>query len=529
MSDFEDIFGESDPELDKELSGGKAPDFNQLFDEGPSVDINKEEFAEVTVMEQDPDPAFKNPKYYNKVLAGVGEEAQRLHAALARFLKSTESKEKTDNRMRLMPAFWNFYEAASEHMIGKASKEKRLLLRFALLLPKLISRDQQVMLSKVVFKDNYHEPVHYIDEWLLLVASGEVNPLAVDEAPVKRVNSDVKQRMEKEKLAGNIDARVAGLRSLAITRRSLEGTAVEELQSITSHMTMDSLSIEMPYSAPQKAALANAMNKLKDLQKMDRDYQTRINEVKNLQTKLDMLDQSLKGGGASAVSASAMRSEIQGLRQMHKMCVGRQGNHFPLLMKSYFSANLNDIATREQVLKVMKDVEALDPGVFKRTFRNQTLRIVPHTIIIPCYGDKGICWEPYEKFNKASSRGRIAIPMFPKKIRIAVLYALADLRWEVAKAKAQYYWMEEGLTGRYYQWFDSRKMKGDVRLSFIEDYILWIDKESEGTQKLDKEVRGIFWRNIPFPKERKEFLKKRGFVYSELSRKDSNIAMSDGY
>ena len=47
-------------------------------------------------------------------------------------------------------------------------------------------------------------------------------------------------------------------------------------------------------------------------------------------------------------------------------------------------------------------------------------------------------------------------------------------------------------------------MKGDVRERFINDYTLWITKEAEGTQKLDREVRGIFWRDIPFPAEIRE-------------------------
>jgi len=72
-------------------------------------------------------------------------------------------------------------------------------------------------------------------------------------------------------------------------------------------------------------------------------------------------------------------------------------------------------------------------------------------------------------------------------------------------------------------------MKGDVKDAFIRDYVLWITKESEGVQKLDREVRGIFWRNLPFPPEVKQKLKNRGFVYAELYKKDQNIAMSDGY
>ena len=159
----------------------------------------------------------------------------------------------------------------------------------------------------------------------------------------------------------------------------------------------------------------------------------------------------------------------------------------------------------------------------------QTNRIVPNIILIPCYGDQGVCWEPFERFNRASSRGRLAIPMYPKDLRSAVVAALGDLRWQIAKEKAQHYWMEEGLTGWYFQWFSDQKMRGDVKDAFIQDYVLWITRESEGTQKLDREVRGIFWRYTPFPQDVKDRLKNRGFVYSELYKKDQNRAMSDGY
>jgi hypothetical protein len=119
--------------------------------------------------------------------------------------------------------------------------------------------------------------------------------------------------------------------------------------------------------------------------------------------------------------------------------------------------------------------------------------------------------------------------MFSKNLQIAVVTAVADLRWQVAKEKASYYWMEEGLTGNYYQWFTSKKLKGDVKEYFIQDYILWITKESEGTQKLDKEVRAIFWRFLPFSKEIKEKLKTRSYVYQDLYQKDINRSLSDGY
>ena len=206
-----------------------------------------------------------------------------------------------------------------------------------------------------------------------------------------------------------------------------------------------------------------------------------------------------------------------------------RGNHFPLLHKQYFRGGIYTIATRENVNNHLAEAERVDPGVFKRTFKMKTSRIVPYIVLIPSYGDTGICWEPFERYNRATSRGRLAIPMYPKDVRIAALSALGDLRWQVAKERAAHYWMEEGLTGWYYQWFTERKLKGDVKDQFIQDYVLWITKESEGTQRLDREVRAIFWRYMPFPEEIKNDLKTRGFVYRDLLKKDHNRSMSDGY
>ena len=154
---------------------------------------------------------------------------------------------------------------------------------------------------------------------------------------------------------------------------------------------------------------------------------------------------------------------------------------------------------------------------------------MPYVILIPTYGDSGFCWEPFDRYNRITSRGRIAIPMYPKDLKIALLTAVADLRWQVAKEKASYYWMDEGLTGQYYQWIVSQKLKGDIKDFFINDYVLWMTKESEGVQKLDKEVRGIFWRHMPFSQELKDKLKTRSLVYQELYQRDINRSMSDGY
>jgi len=178
---------------------------------------------------------------------------------------------------------------------------------------------------------------------------------------------------------------------------------------------------------------------------------------------------------------------------------------------------------------MLAKIESIDPEAFCRSYKNRLNRIAPYVVLVPSYGDYGVCWEPFDRFNRATSRGRIALPMYPKNLFIAILAAVADLRWQVAKEKASYYWMEEGLTGHYYQWFQKMKLKGDLKDTFIDDYITWMTKESEATQKLDKEVRGIFWRHIPFSQPVKEKLRGRSYTYQDLYQRDLNRAMSDGY
>jgi hypothetical protein len=214
---------------------------------------------------------------------------------------------------------------------------------------------------------------------------------------------------------------------------------------------------------------------------------------------------------------------------MAKMTTGRQGNHFPVLTSEYFRCGPNDTATRENVITLLARIESIDPGAFCRSHKNQLIRIVPFVVLVPSYGEQGVCWEPFDRHNRATSRGRIALPMYPKNLYIAILSAVADLRWQVAKEKASHYWMEEGLTGYYYQWFQKMKLKADLKETFIEDYITWMTKESEATQKLDKEVRGIFWRHIPFAQPVKDKLRDRSFAYQDLYQRDLNRAMSDGY
>ena len=538
--------GDIDPEIANLLEGdpssSSVPDFTDLFDEpgamdeprrpseAPVEDLTRECFAPIDRWEQEPDPLFFEKNYYSDLLSGEGDISKRVHGLLQKYLKVEDPQERGVYRQRLIPCWWDLARGlSSSYMNGVEAK--RMALRFGYVLPTLVSVEQRRMLSRVVKQNITGEPVHYVDEWLDMALAGDVNPLASDELRPSSMNQQTKTRARLEKAKGSKDANIAVVRNLIVSRDGFESDFESHVRSLLHHENHPSISgLKLPYTSDQRMAMSRINDLIRKLMKIDKDIRVNLERLKESDMELGKIGDKINQlGGLNKADKGTMEGELESIRQMAKLCVGRQGNHLPFLMKNFFFPNLDLIGTRENVIRYMDQVEQVDPGVFRRTFRQKTNRIVPHTLLIPCYGDKGVCWEPFERYNRATSRGRIAIPMFPKSLKLAVIYALGDLRWNVAKEKAQHYWMEEGLTGHYFQWFSSSKNRGDVRLQFLDDYVLWITKEVDGVQKLDKDVRGIFWRHISFTQPVKDTLRNRGFVYNELYKKDMNREISDGY
>ncbi|HEY9594079.1 MAG TPA: hypothetical protein VHE79_06360 [Spirochaetia bacterium] len=517
------------------------PDFTTLFGEEKSaekapaaeaVDTSRARFPTIVKIQDEPKPFFQDKDYYKKVLAGEGEQATRVHELLGKYMKAEDPEEKSHFRAQLISAYWDLGEKVSLHAGHGLIMPKRLLLRFGILSPGFLTPELRDMVSRIVFENTTGEPVHYVDEWLEKVARGQVRPSAVDEVKQKGAGKNDAQRVHDalEKKRGQRDSELTLLKAKISQLDEREAQLKGQVDLLLRHeRNAEHGGLKAPFNAMQKTAVSQVQELLRQLLALDAQVAGSYAELATLDKDLESLGRKSEGVQQGGVDQKDVAGEWGCVRQMAKMACGRQGNHFPIFVSQFVRPNIREIVTRENVIREMAQVEALDPGLFMRSYKNQTTRIVPNIILMASYGDTGICWEPFEKFNRATSRGRIAIPMFPKSLPVAVITAMADLRWQVAKEKAQYYWMEEGLTGKYYQWFSERKLRGDVREYFIRDYALWINKESQGMQKLDKDVRGIFWRMLPFPQNIKDNLRNRGFVYNDLYKKDQNIAKSDGY
>ena len=540
--------GEMDPDLAALLGTGEddgiPPDFNDIFNESApankdasgkkdEVDLTAGGFPPITKrFEDNPHAFFNDPNYYKTALSNEGEIAQRVHSILQKYLTAKDPKDRGVFRQQFISPYWEYLLNVARKATGNIAPPKKFLLRFGILHPTFINTETRTFFSKIVVENELNQPVYYLDEWLKAVGTNVIHPSTTDEVRVSSKNTPTKLMQLLEKATGKLNGAKTLLKSRDKEREEIERHLRDRVNAIFEHAPLHEYDeVSECLNERQKSSIAEIQNLLKDLIKNDhsmelcvKDYISAEADVQSLNDKIDA-----EGGGTTSVDIGAIDAEFETVRQMAKMTCGRQGNHFPILTGEYYHCGPNDIGIRENVISILAKIESIDAEAYCRVHKNQLNRIVPYVLLIPTYGDFGFCWEPFDRHNRATSRGRIIIPMYPKNLFMAMLTAIADLRWQVAKEKASFYWMEEGLTGHYYQWFQAQKLKGDIKEYFIKDYIMWITKESEGIQKLEKDVRGTFWRYMPFTREVKEKLKTRNLIYQELYQRDVNRAMSDGY
>lgn len=530
-------FSKNSEPMDDEQSSKKKSIHN--------VDLSVKEFAPITKFTNDtPSDVFNDTKYYKIALTGENQSAQRVHQVLSKYLTCQDPKDRAVYRQQIVTAYWELLRG----MVGKMNNPnvpmpKRMLVRFGVLLPSLFKQESKEFFSKIFVENIEKEPILYVDEWFNEIASGRMGNSATDEKrQTKTVNMTPDQAASAEQIrlmqlqsknSGKLQS-AENLLSIKENERSmLEAELKNKVDDLCDHQTILGLEPHRQgYSEMQRRSLSDITALLHRLSKNDKELSKVFEEFKESKETFNSLENKINANGTTVAATNdteAVKIEFETVRQMAKMTIGRRGNQFPIFTREFYHCTERGTGSRENVIDVLRWVESLDPGAFQRIHKNIPNRIVPYVLLVPTYGDRGFCWEPFDRYNRVTSRGRIVVPMYPKDLKIAVLTAVADLRWQVAKEKASYYWMEEGLTGQYYQHVEQLKLKGDLKEFFIEDYILWMTKESSGVQRLDKDVRGIFWRNMPFPKTLKEDLRRRSLVYDELCKKDANREMSDGY
>ncbi len=525
-----DLLGDIEEDIGTSFSGDTTP--ATIETDIPLTQVSQNSAAQapsaqiIQKVELSPDQEF-----LKKIIEGEKNEyANRLVDQLDKAMNSRIKEDKTIFRQKLIPTYWGFVTEMAPRMTASSPIEKIYCLRYGIVDINLLNAEQREMIKSISMTFTSDYPFYYVDEWLKNVSQGQIKASLVDEVAAKKGDTSGAQ----ERLDRKIDSKGAELGILK--NRSSERSLIEKslmglVKILIEHSSLTQFeNIPDAYTPEQKNIIVKIMDDLRKLKNIDAGMAVSIRELNNIDSEIRELQTRIgDGSGNIELDSGIITNEFNSLRQMVKMCVGPRGNHFPILIGDYCPVNINQINTKENVVKLMEEIEKRDGQVFNREFKGQINKIIPYIILVPAFGEKGICWEPFDMRQRATSRGRIALPLYPREPLISLLNALGDLRWQVAKEKAAYRWMEEGITGKYYNYFTDNKVRGNIKDEFVKDYILWITQEWNGMQKLHKDVRTIFWRHIPFPQSKKEELKNRGFFYSDLFKKDTNRSMSDGY
>ena len=327
-----------------ELSdAGDVPDFSELFEEAESrtsksstdvvPDTERAGFRVPEKVREEPKPYFDDKKFYQKVLTGEGEPSKRLHSLLGSFLNARDAKERSTYRSRLVTAFWEVAASIAGKINTGLPEPKILFLRFAALLPTVISSEQRKMIASVIFENKTGEPVYYVDEWLKDVSRGRVNPSAVDETKTAKKEDANRINALLEKTRGKYQSQITVIRNRMNEIEEQENLLRERVDFVSHHSPaagFDDLSA--PYSEEQRAALGEMTTILRKLGTLNKDLSREYQELDTISEQLEGLEEKDAEGGAS-VDTKTVVAELRTIRQMAKLCVGRQGNHFPVLMK----------------------------------------------------------------------------------------------------------------------------------------------------------------------------------------------------
>lgn len=224
-----------------------------------------------------------------------------------------------------------------------------------------------------------------------------------------------------------------------------------------------------------------------------------------------------------------------------KLTTGNPTTHLPILTKHHITLPLKNCFITEKLLSdTIAEILAVDNSAFYREviyndpelgIRNEMVwtNVVPDFIIVPSIGERIMMWQPLSVFRGAGSKesaGRIVLPRFATSdFKTMLLAAIGSFRWELTKEIAGVDWINPGvpsITSSYNDYAEFYKKNKDLSIEqkekiteefrrfrshkdrFVNDYINWVKSESEGIQKLNKVVRNIFYRHIPFAPEIRE-------------------------
>lgn len=428
--------------------------------------------------------------YFEKLLTGVEVDLKKEFLSV----KKLHEEKFSEYKDQFAEIFWKVYDAIAQQIDENSPLEQRFFLRLGLVDPRYLSREDLERIKECMTSEE-NDVFYYVDEWIIAIKKKRINQSTFEDVIQEQPQSAQKTYdytwVEKE-----------------YDRKLYERTIEEEkLRDL-----VKGIQGKGPYSKGVYVIFDEIIKSLGKLKKLDNDVNTLFETLQKAK------EQSQKAQMITKDNKTLQLTEPSVIKQMVKKVVGKLGTQYPSLT-SNFLRDVNKIFSKKESLKLFEELKLLDPKTLTRNIRGTELFMPPYVILVPGYGENGFCWEPVEGLN-IYGRGRVVVPIFSRKGIEPFYQAFGEYRWKLEKELSFGRWMEEGLTGEYYQYLEENKLRGQPAEYFVKDYILWLTKEANGIQKIEKPVREIFWRYIPFDDKIKEKLSKVSYVYQQLWEKD---------
>ena len=239
-----------------------------------------------------------------------------------------------------------------------------------------------------------------------------------------------------------------------------------------------------------------------------------------------------------------------------RLCYGQVSVYFPILHSDMIIKDFNaSLVRRETMEKTLNSILEVDFSAFYREvlYKNPELNItkelvmeevLPNIILMPTYGSRAIMWEELSSRQK-NSTGRFLFPIFTSEdLEALAIPTIGAFRWELCKTMLGPAWndiTQVSLTSEYSDYVqfykknrnlsdDSKeklkiqikKCRNNLREVFVSDYFIWIKYESKGIMRLNRVVRNILYRQVPFAKDIRDEVEKQP-MFADIANRFKNI------
>lgn len=234
---------------------------------------------------------------------------------------------------------------------------------------------------------------------------------------------------------------------------------------------------------------------------------------------------------------------------VNKITYGRITTFCPVFCKDQVIKPLRDcFVSAEAIHKILDHIRSVDFSAFYRgtlftapeagvNHEFIQVEILPDFILTPNVGTRAAMWQEIEG-RKRTTPARMLLSIFSQEdLQLQIIHLVGEFRWEMCRRIQGAHWndlSERSLTSEYFDYVqfyrknhelsadakekiktNLQKARNSYKELFVQDYMMWILYESNGSPRLNRSARNILFTYCPFSHTYREALHSNP-LYTEL-------------